>query len=386
MDMIARRMGWDAYDFRMKNILHDGDEFATGEKLHDVHFAECLQSSVDALTPTPAPPLRFASGAIVPRRTREGVKVGRGFAVMMKSTMPASKSQARLELRADGMLTLFTSTVEMGQGAHTAMAQVAAHAMQMPFSALRVIGPDTALTPFDATTSGSRSTNMMGNAIFNAAENLKNKLRDLAAPILETPPEELRIESGKIFSKSESFSFSEILQRNARASIDALGEYETKFGLDPETGQGIATPHWHQGAGAVEIEIDVETGKLTLTRFAGASWAGRVVNPSLAQLQNDGNVIFGLGPALMEEMVFDEGQVYNPNLSDYPIPSLRDLPLEMATSALEEAGGELHGIGEMILPCVAPAIANAIEDAIGVRILELPITPERVLRALKDKK
>lgn len=374
MDMIARRMGFDPYEFRMKNILREGDEFATGEKMHDVHFVECLQTSVDGLRDTAT------------RRHDDTVKRGRGFAVMMKSTMPASKSQARLELNEQGTLTLFTSTVEMGQGAHTAMAQVAAHAMGMRFSTLRVIGPDTALTPYDATTSGSRSTNMMGNAIFNAAENLKNKLRELAAPILETPPEELRVESGRIFSKGESISFAEILQRNARASLDALGTYETTFGLDPETGQGIATPHWHQGAGAVEIEVDTETGKLTLTRFAGASWAGRVVNPSLAQLQNDGNVIFGLGPALMEEMVFDEGQVYNPNLSDYPIPSMRDLPLELATSALEHEGGELHGIGEMILPCVAPAIANAIEDAVGVRIVDLPITPERVLRAIREKK
>ncbi len=265
------------------------------------------------------------------------------------------------------------------------MAQVAAEAMGLPMRALRVVGPDTAQTPYDATTSASRSTNMMGNAIFNAAENLKNKLRELAAPILETPPEELRIELGKVLSKSESLSFAEILQRNALTQLDALGEYETKFGLDPETGQGIATPHWHQGAGAVDVEVDVETGKVKLARFAGASWAGRVVNPSLAQLQNDGNVVFGLGPALMEEMIFDEGQVYNPNLSDYPIPSLRDLPLEVKTSALEQEGGELHGIGEMILPCVAPAIANAIEDAVGVRIRDLPITPERVLRAIREK-
>jgi len=415
MDMIARRMNFDPYDFRMKNILRDGDEFATGEKMHDVHFAECLENVTADLTPLRKSLRHLTANDTKSQSARndsrppsligKGVR-GIGFAVMMKSTMPASKSQARLELRDDGTLTLFTSTVEMGQGAHTAMAQVAAHAMQMPMRALRVIGPDTALTPYDATTSGSRSTNMMGNAIFNAAENLKNKLRDLAAPILETPPEELRVENGFVFSnrsmpssadpsttsalraesaQGDAISFAEILQRNARASLDALGEYETKFGLDPETGQGIATPHWHQGAGAVEVEVDTETGKLTLTRFAGASWAGRVVNPSLAQLQNDGNVIFGLGPALMEEMVFDEGQVYNPNLSDYPIPSLRDLPLEMATSALEHEGSELHGIGEMILPCVAPAIANAIEDAIGVRIVDLPITPERVLRAIREK-
>lgn len=380
MDMIARRMRFDPYEFRMKNILRDGDEFATSEKMHDVHFAECLESAL-----APLASLQKGGGKHSAAHSGKPVR-GIGYAVMMKSTIPASKSQARLELREDGGLTLFTSTVEMGQGAHTAMAQIAAHALGLPLSALRVIGPDTALTPYDATTSASRSTNMMGNAIINAAVTLKNVICDLAAPILETPPEELRVESGQVFSKNESLSFSEILRRNSRTSVQALGEYETKFGLDPETGQGIATPHWHQGAGAVEVEVDVETGKVVLTRFSGASWAGQVVNPSLAKLQNDGNVVFGLGPALMEEMVFDAGQVYNPNLSDYPIPSLRDLPLELATRALEHAGGEMHGIGEMILPCVAPAIANALEDAIGVRITDLPITPERVLRAIREKK
>lgn len=379
IDMIARRMGFDPYEFRMRNVLRDGDEFATGEKMHDVHFAECLESASSSLASLPR-----VEGKPSASHSWKPVR-GVGYAVMMKSTIPTSKSQARLELRDDGGLTLFTSTVEMGQGAHTAMAQIAAHAMGLPMGALRVIGPDTALTPYDATTSASRSTNMMGNAIFNAAQKLKSEICNLAAPILETPPEELRVESGHVLSKSESITFSEILRRHSRTSVHALGEYETKFGLDPETGQGIATPHWHQGAGAVEVEVDVETGKVVLTRFSGASWAGRVVNPSLARLQNDGNVVFGLGPALMEEMVFDEGQVYNPNLSDYPIPSLRDLPLGMATSALEQEGGELHGIGEMILPCVAPAIANAIENAIGVRITNLPITPERVLRAIREK-
>ncbi|MBI3742427.1 MAG: xanthine dehydrogenase family protein [Chloroflexi bacterium] len=371
MDLIARRMGWDAFDFRMKNILRDGDTFATGEKMRDVHFAECLEKvTQDFRVRRDAPPGRL---------------YGRGFAVMMKSTTPASKSLARLKFSADGTLTVYTSTVELGQGAHTAMAQIAASAMQLPMRALRVIGPDTAHTPFDSTTSASRSTNMMGNAIIAAAENLKSKLRALAAPILETDVNELRVEGGKIFSKSESISFTEILQRQAIESIDALGEFETKLGLDPETGQGIATPHWHQGAAAVQIEVNMETGQINIVRCVGAAWAGRVVNPNLAQLQNDGNVIFALGPALMEEIIFDNGQVYNPNLSDYSIPSFRDIPREIATAALEGADGEMHGIGEMILPCVAPAIANALEDAVGVRITDLPLTPERVLRAIKNK-
>lgn len=374
MDIIARTMGWNPLEFRLKNLLRSGEQFATGETLHDVHFVECLEMAMKNLS-KPSP------------RERKGVKVGRGFAVMMKSTAPTSKSQARLKLSTDGTVTLFTSTVEMGQGAHTAMAQITADALDVPFSAVRVVGPDTAITPYDATTSGSRSTNMMGNAIIAAARELKSKTIALAVPILEAAPEELKIENGRIRSvfTTESIGFAEILKRNNLDSLEAMGEFATNFSLDPETGQGVASPHWHQGAGAAEIEVDVETGKVTVLRYSSTSFAGRVVNPRLAELQNDGNVIYGLGPTMMEEMVFSNGQVYNPNLSDYPIPSFRDVPVDLTSACLESVEGELLGIGEMTLPPAAPAIANAIEDAVGVRIKDLPITPEKVLRALHRK-
>jgi CO/xanthine dehydrogenase Mo-binding subunit len=283
------------------------------------------------------------------------------------------------------VVTLFTSTVEMGQGAHTAMAQITAEALGIPFERVRVVGPDTAVTPFDSTTSASRSTNMMGNAVFAAGAAMKKKLIELAAPLLEAPIEELRAENGKVTAKETSISYTDVLKRNRLSNIEETGEYATAFKMDPETGQGISTPHWHQGAGAAEVEVDTETGCVTILRYAAASFAGRVVNPGLAQLQNDGNVIFGLGPALMEEMVLDGGQVTNPNLADYAIPSIRDIPAELISVCIESEEGELHGIGEMTLPPVAPAVANAIEDAVGVRIRELPITAEKVLRALRER-
>jgi CO/xanthine dehydrogenase Mo-binding subunit len=226
---------------------------------------------------------------------------------------------------------------------------------------------------------------MMGNAVLAAGVAIKQRLVQLAAPLLESPVEELRAESGKVVAKETSISYADILKRNQLKNIEDTGEYSTAFKMDPETGQGISTPHWHQGAGAAEVEVDTETGRVTILRYAAASFAGRVVNPRLAQLQNDGNVIFGLGPALMEEMVLDGGQVTNPNLSDYAIPSIRDIPAELISVCIESEEGELHGIGEMTLPPVAPAVANAIEDAVGVRIRDLPITAEKVLRALREK-
>ncbi len=374
MDIIARKMGWDPLEFRMKNLFVSGEHFATGEELHDVHFVECLDASAKSLSliPSPSPEGR-------------GGKRGRGYGVMMKSTVAASKSQARLKLMEDGTVTLFTSTVEMGQGGHTTMAQITAETLGVPLSAIKIVGPDTAITPFDSTTSASRSTSMMGNAVIAACGSMKNKLFELGAPLLETPPEQLRTENGFVVANEASISFGDILKRNNMEMLEESGEYSTALGIDPETGQGVSTPHWHQGAGAAEVEVDMETGRVTILRYSAASFAGRVVNPRMAQLQNDGNVIFGLGPALMEQIVYDGGQATNPNLADYAIPSTRDIPAELISVCIESSEGEMHGIGEMTLPPVAPAIANAIEDAVGVRIKDLPITAEKILRALKEK-
>ena len=369
MDIIARKMGWDPLEFRMKNMFVSGDHFATGEELHDVHFVECLDSSVKALG----------------EKAQNGKRIGRGYGVMMKSTVATSKSQVKLKLMDDGTVTLFTSTVEMGQGGHTTMAQITAENLGVPISAIKIVGPDTFVTPFDSTTSASRSTSMMGNAVIAACGSMKKKLFDLAAPLLETPPNQLRTQNGYVATDETSISFGDILKRNNLNELDEAGEYSTSLGIDPDTGQGISTPHWHQGAGAAEVDVDTETGRVAILRYTAASFAGRVVNPKMAQLQNDGNVIFGLGPTLMEEIVYDGGQATNPNLADYSIPSIRDIPNELISVCIESDSGEMHGIGEMTLPSVAPAIANAIEDAVGVRIKDLPITAEKVLRALKEK-
>jgi len=374
MDIIARKMGWDPLEFRMKNMFASGDHFATGEELHDVHFVECLDASAKSLRAE-----RSAS------EVEAGRAIGRGYGVMMKSTVATSKSQAKLKLMDDGTVTLFTSTVEMGQGGHTTMAQITAENLGVPLGAIKIVGPDTFVTPFDSTTSASRSTSMMGNAVIMACSSMKQKLLELAAPLLETPPDQLRTENGFVVTDEASILFGDILKRNNLNELDEAGEYSTSLGIDPETGQGISTPHWHQGAGAAEVAVDTETGRITILRYTAASFAGRVVNPKMAQLQNDGNVIFGLGPTLMEEIVYDGGQATNPNLADYAIPSIRDIPNELISVCIESDSGEMHGIGEMTLPSVAPAIANAIEDAVGVRIKDLPITAEKVLRALKEK-
>jgi len=377
MDTIAHRLGLDPLQLRLKNLLHSGEQFATGETLHDVHFEACLQACVDQLSWTK--PIDQPDGAL--RR-------GRGMAVMMKSTVATSRSQCRVTLDGQGQVTLYTSTVEMGQGAHTALAQITAEAVGVPIESITVVGPDTAITPFDSTTSASRATNMMGSAVLAGGAKLKRRLIELAAPLLEVEPDELAAEDGAVYvtnNPQERLTYIETLGRNQLDRLEEEGEFATKLGLDPQTGQGVATPHWHQGAGACEVEIDTETGKVRVVNYAAASFAGRVVNPRLAKLQNDGNVIFGMGPALFEEMIIDGGQVTNANLSDYMIPSLLDIPETLHSALIESDHGEFHGIGEMTLPPVAPAIANAIFDALGVRLRDLPLTAEKILRAIMEQ-
>jgi CO/xanthine dehydrogenase Mo-binding subunit len=374
MDTIAHRLGMDPLELRRRNLLRPGDRFCTGEVVEEAAFLECLEAAAQGV------------GWDRPlERGGETRRRGRGLAVMMKSTIPRSRSECRIVLRADGTLTLYTATVEMGQGAHTVLAQIAAEETGIPIERIEVSGPDTARVPYDATTSASRSTSMMGAAIREAARQIREALLRSAAPILESEPDALSIQDGWIVDVGRPelrFPIEEVLRRSGLEILEAHGIYETVGGLDPETGQGMASPHWHQGAGACEIEVDIETGAIKVLRYCAAVYAGRVVNPELAALQNEGNVIFGLGQALMEQIIFNQGQPINANLSDYAIPSLRDLPCVLEGRLLESPEGTIHGIGEMALPPVAPAIANALFDAVGIRLYDLPITPEKVWRAL----
>jgi CO/xanthine dehydrogenase Mo-binding subunit len=238
MDTIARRLWRDPLDLRLQNLLISGDHFATGEEMHDVHFVECLDASARELGWEQ--PLDRGSGPI--RR-------GRGCAVMMKSTVATSRSEARLEIDPQGSVTLFTSTVEMGQGAHTALAQVAADSVGVPVGSVRVVGPDTAVTPFDPTTSASRSTNMMGTAILNTGAALKHKLVEAAGPLLEEPTDHLSAADGAVFvtaNSGERITYADILRRSD-AEARRRGSSVRRARLDPKPG-GIATPHWHQGA------------------------------------------------------------------------------------------------------------------------------------------
>jgi CO/xanthine dehydrogenase Mo-binding subunit len=257
-----------------------------------------------------------------------------------------------------------------------------------------IVAPDTDVTPYDLTTSSSRSTFSMGRAIRAAAEDAKRQAIALAAGLLKTEPDQLEVRDGGVYVKNghaervgaTGFTFGQLIQKAGCGNIMASGTFQTKGGLDPETGQGIASVHWHQAAAGAEVEVDRETGRVKLLAIHAAQYTGRSVNPLNVELQTEGNIIFGIGKAMLEEMLFDNGQMINASLADYMIPAFEDLPERLTVSLHQspDPDGDPHGVGETALPPIAPAISNAIYNAVGVRVFSLPITPEKVLRALKD--
>jgi CO/xanthine dehydrogenase Mo-binding subunit len=285
---------------------------------------------------------------------------------------------------------VLTATTEIGQGSRTILAQIAADELSLPVDRVRVSFADTDVVPWDQTTSSSRSTYMMGTAVTRAAGDVREQLASLAAGLLEAAEADVVLASGRAYvegTPEKSLEYGEIVRRTRQGNILGSGTFQTEGQLDPDSGLGIATCHMHQCAAAAEVEVDTETGEVRIPRLRVAAYAGKVINPTLASLQMEGNVAFGTGQALLEEMVYDGGVLSNPNLSDYMIPSFKDLPAEYGSALLEDAAGEAeaHGLGEGTTAPVPAAIGNAIFDATGVRIQELPITPEKVLRAIIEK-
>jgi len=383
MDMLADELGMDPLELRLKNVLRDGDTFATGETVHDMHYEELLRDAARAIDWQPAPPSPFEGEGL-------GVRARRGKAItcVIKGTVTPSTSSASVKLNEDGSLNVLTSSVEMGQGAKTVLAQIAAEEASLPLEKVAVSEPDTDSTPYEQQTSSSRTTFSMGSAVGLAVRDVRRQLLVLAAEQLEASAEDLVAQDGRVAVKGvedRSLSYGEVVRKSRRGNLLGHGSFVTQGGLHPETGQGIASVHWHHATAGCEVEVDTETGKIAVVRFHSNVFAGRMVNPRQCELQTEGSTLFGLGQALFEEMLYEGGQLTNPNLSDYMIPSFEDLPCQLTTRIFEQPGvSEMHGIGETSVPPVMPAIANAVARALGVRITDLPLTPEKVLKALAE--
>jgi CO/xanthine dehydrogenase Mo-binding subunit len=377
LDLIAARLGLDPYALRRRNLLVDGQTFATGEPAEDCHFVELLDAVARGID------WHQESG---PQRHGNTVRA-KGLSCVTKSTATPSTSTASVKLNEDGSIDVLTSSVEMGQGLQTAMALIAAEQLGVPPRWVSVSTVDTDVTPYDQQTSSSRSTHAMGTAVIAAMGDVRSQLLDLGADLLEADRADLEVVDGTVRVRGapdRSLGVGDVVRRARRGNLLGTGVFQSQGGLDPETGQGIGSVHWHQAAGAAEVEVDLETGKVQVLRYHAAVYAGRIINPVQAELQTEGSVAFGLGQALFEEMLYDGGQLQNANLGDYMVASIEDLPPIGLSIVEHPRRTEIHGIGETSLPPVMAAVGNAVFRATGVRIHDLPITPEKLLRALRN--
>jgi CO/xanthine dehydrogenase Mo-binding subunit len=386
MDMIAHRLGLDPVDMRMRNLFDLGDTTCTGEVLTtSVGVKDTLRRALevaDYRAPLPA--------AANPRVVR-----GRGFATMHKLTNTPTNSSAIVKMHQDGTVNLLCSSVELGQGVNTVFRQIVAERLGIPIEHVRIGSADTHYTPYDQSTSGSRSVFHMGNAMLFAANDLARRLCDLAAPLLGVPADALEFRDGAVAEKDSgrAIGAQEIIRRRfgARGStVQGEGSFMPPGAEPPdkETGQ---TPKmsafWMYATHVADVEVDLDTGKVTVLKIVAAHDAGTIINPDGAEGQIEGGVVQGLGATLCEEMRVSEGVVTNPSFAEYKIPTTMDVP-EIVPLLVEAPHAEgpfgAKGLAEPALAPTAPAVANAIFNATGARITSLPITPEKVLQAMRQ--
>ena len=390
MDDIARRLGMDPLELRLKHLVKEGDVFVTGEKLVSVGITDCLERSAAAIG------WKGKEEQSAPAVGKNVVR-GKGLAVTIKSTTTPTTSSANVRLNADGSAILLTSSVDIGQGALTSLAQIVGDELGLPFDKVSVSFPDTDVTPYDKSTSSSRTTFHMGQAAQKAAREIKNQLFEIGAQKLEARIEDLELTQGAVWVRGvpdKRLSITDIFKAHFGSSVGSMfgGHcFKTEGGLNPKTGKGKAAAFWFFSACGVEVEVDLETGKVRILDIVTAVDVGKAIHPKQCGLQNEGSMLSGVGSALFEEMLYDNGQPINSNFLEYMLPSMEDHPLEFHSVLVETPHPEgpfgAKGMGEAALPAVAPAVGNAIANALGgLRIRDLPIKPDKIIAGLHARK
>ena len=359
MDMVAQRLGMDPMQFRMKNLLQEGDENPLGSVYSGIKASETLEAAVSA------------SGYGEPKPEN----VGRGIAMGDRPTA-GGESHASVTLGADGSILVHTSIFEPGTGTYSLLQKIVAEELRVPLNQVRVEVWDTDGVPFDTGVGGSRVTRVAGLAAYQAAGEASAEVVRIAADLWGWPEERMALRGGLLVRQdtSEERPWAEVLQQLGRPVV-GRGHV-----LDPSP-----APTTSFTAQVAEVSVDPETGEVKLLRFTTAHDVGTVLNPVDHQGQIDGAVVQGFGYALAENLEVEEGRVTVPNFGEYKIFNSQDIP-ELRTVLVQSDSGpgpyNARGIGENPSGAIAPAIANAVADAVGVRIMQLPITAEKVKRAL----
>jgi CO/xanthine dehydrogenase Mo-binding subunit len=315
------------------------------------------------------------------RRTTRLVGRGVGVAIANPAELPISTAIVRLHY--DGSVTVLCSTVEVGQGLHTVLAQIAAEELGIDHALVTVISPDTRYGPYDWSTGASRGTAIMGSAVQRACHDVKEQLRALAAETAGVGIDEVTVADGRAQAGGRTLDYAQVIREWwGRPAGEVIGRgYVRNLGPSPA--------FWEIGMGGAEVEVDAETGEVRVRAYTALADVGRAINPRQCEAQDVGAVVMGLGHTLFEEMVYsDSGSLLNPTILEYRVPAVTDLPDLVETILVENGDGAgpygAKGMGEGGGIPVAPAVANALFRATGVRIRDLPLTPERVWRALRQ--
>ena len=394
-DMAAKDLGIHPLELRRRNGWRDGSLSATSQRLsNDLHGLGFIDT-LDALEQNFAERDRAVKPGTGSKRRGVGYASGMhgsGYGCLVD----ADTAGAMVKLNVDGTIILHTGGYDVGQGVTMAILQIAAEALGVPADKIVLSDQDTDSVPFDNGASASRQLYISGNAALNAAQALNKKIREIAAKKLEIAADKLVIRDGVVQSADPGFSNrSAKLSEIAAYAINVAGEQPVGFGswalqgalLDAE-GKGNPISAFLFASQRAEVEVDVETGAVRVLSLASAHDVGRAINPLLIEGQIEGGLVQGMGYALMEEVRQDKGRPTGPDLAHYLVPTALDVP-ELIPLIVEtyEPTGPLgaKGVGEASLVPTAAAIANAVEAATGARVTDLPITPERVLAALKNR-
>jgi len=384
MDEVAKTLSLDRFEFRRRNFMRTGDKTATGQTVESAIWAEeCLTQALEALGDKPAD-----SGM---------VKIGRGVATYQQSygriTWFHDTSEAWVGIEVDGTVIVRSGVTDIGAGQASALGQIAAELLGVGLDDVVIYNSDSAVTPLAGTTTATRALYMTGQAVHTASANLRERLVAFAAQELDALPNEIDLANGKAFvadDPSKTMSLKDLASRGASEGLERseLAMFRAPFTdpIDQETGQGPVFPDFTYGCHAVDVAVDTETGEVTVLKSVGAHDIGQAINPQAVEGQIEGGALMGQGYALSEELIYEEGKLVSPSFSEYLIPTSMDMP-EITSVILESRSGlgpfGAKGIGEPSLTPVAPAIANAVADAIGGRVFDLPITPEKIVRAIR---
>ena len=407
MDEVAKAIGLDRMELRRRNFLKTGEPMSTGFVPPSAIWTDrCAERAWAALGESALGERAGAERGFGERggpaegaSARGPIRIGRGIACYQQSygrlTFLHDTSEAWVGVEMDGTVIVRSGVTDIGAGQVSALGQIAAEALGVTLDNVVVYNSDSAVTPLAGTTTATRALYMTGNAVKQAAEAVRARLAERAAKELGVAPDEVDMGFNEVFVTDRpewSMPLVDLVRICGSEGIhrSELAMFRAPFtdSLDPETGQGQAHPDYAYGAHAVEVAVDVETGEVEVLKSVAAHDVGQCINPAAVEGQIQGGAQNGQGYALSEEMLYEEGRLITPSFSEYLMPTAMDMP-KVECIILESRSGVgpygAKGIGEPAMTPVAPAIANAVADAIGVRVFELPITPERIVKALQRR-